>query len=160
MRSIEVDLDVFSMIWSCREPEEQSENDIIKRILHIHLDKLITMTSCSLESSRQKQAAKEVNSSNNSAATKMQKPIVQGKIRWVDDVEFALLQLGGKAPLQSIYKKVEQIRRSAGRSLPPTLEATVRRTIEDHSSDSDNFRGTDLFSKLGRGEWALRASKD
>jgi hypothetical protein len=78
---------------------------------------------------------------------------------WRDDVRDALTSLGGRASLQSIYRAVRDIRRSAGRSLPQSLEATVRRTLEDHSSDSANFRGADLFHMpegKGAGVWSLR----
>ena len=79
-----------------------------------------------------------------------------GKIRWVDDVRAALRALGGSATLHEIYKATAARRREGNRSVPRTLEATVRRTLEDHSSDSANFRGADLFTNIGRGEWALR----
>jgi hypothetical protein len=80
---------------------------------------------------------------------------------WRDDVRDTLVQLGGKAHLSAIYREVTRLRRIAGRSLPESLEATVRRTLEDHSSDSDNFRGADLFfmpEGKGAGVWALRAT--
>lgn len=82
-----------------------------------------------------------------------------GKIRWVDDVRASLVALGGSASLHAIYRDVEARRRKGNRSLPRTLEATVRRTLEDHSSDSANFRSADLFKNIGRGEWALRNIK-
>lgn len=79
---------------------------------------------------------------------------------WRADLQEALRQLGGKAPLYRIYDTVESIRKAAGRSVPRTLEATVRRTLEDHSSDSDNYRGgPDVFCMpegRGAGVWALR----
>jgi len=79
---------------------------------------------------------------------------------WRDDVREALHQLGGKAPLHEIYDKVEAIRKAAGRSVPRTLDAIVRRTLENYSSDSDNFLGgVDLFCMpegRGAGIWALR----
>jgi len=82
-----------------------------------------------------------------------------GKVRWVDDVRTALTKMGGEASLHSIYREVECIRREAGRSIPKTLEAVIRRTLEDHSSDSANYRGVDLFGLPeghGKGIWALR----
>jgi hypothetical protein len=83
-----------------------------------------------------------------------------GDVTWRDDVRDALLGLGRKASLHQIYKEVERTRRLAGRSTPPTLEAVVRRTLEDHSSDSSNYRGgPNLFSMpegRGAGVWALR----
>lgn len=82
-----------------------------------------------------------------------------GRIRWCDDVKTALEEMGGQASLYRIYKRVEEIRKDAGRSVPNSLEATVRRTLEDFSSDSDNFRGEDWFCMpegKGSGVWALR----
>jgi hypothetical protein len=84
------------------------------------------------------------------------------KVRWCDDVREALSNLGGQASLYEIYKQVEKIRRNAARSVPRSLEATVRRTLEDFSSDSENYRGEDWFvmpEGKGRGIWALRNSK-
>jgi hypothetical protein len=80
--------------------------------------------------------------------------------RWVDDVKRALTELGGKAPLQRIYDAVEKIRKEERRSVPRTLDATIRRTLEDHSTDSHNYRGRDDLFALpegkGAGVWALR----
>jgi hypothetical protein len=79
---------------------------------------------------------------------------------WRDDVRAALKRLSGRASLHRIYKETEIIRKSFGRSVPQSLEETVRRTLETHSSASDNYRGgLDLFSMpegKGAGVWALR----
>jgi hypothetical protein len=81
-------------------------------------------------------------------------------VTWRDDVRDALRRLGGTARLRRIYDEVERARRAANRSIPPSLEAVVRRTLEDHSSDSDAYRGiADLFRMAegrGAGIWALR----
>lgn len=85
---------------------------------------------------------------------------VHDSVTWRDDVVSALNFLYGQASLDKIYKQVEHILRAAGRSRPPTLEAIVRRTLETHSSDSDNFlEGADLFympQGKGAGYWGLR----
>lgn len=79
---------------------------------------------------------------------------------WRSDVRKALEQLGGRASLRRIYRETSKIRRAAGRSLPQSFDATVRRTLEEHSSDSLVFRGIhDLFwmpEGKGAGVWALR----
>lgn len=79
---------------------------------------------------------------------------------WGEDVRQGLENLGGEAPLPEIYREVEKIRQQAGRSTPRTLEATIRRALEDHSSDSRNYRGhADLFYMVKgkrRGTWGLR----
>jgi hypothetical protein len=85
--------------------------------------------------------------------------VIPGDGTWRDDVRNALQRLGGRASLSRIYKEVEAVRFAAGRSIPPSLEATVRRTLEDHSSDSENYRGQDLFfmpEGKGAGVWGLR----
>ncbi len=82
------------------------------------------------------------------------------RIRWCDDVKAALTQLGGRAPLNAIYKEVRKIRRANGRSVPTSLEETIRRTLEDYSSDSKNYRAEDWFEMAegkGNGVWALRS---
>lgn len=82
------------------------------------------------------------------------------RVTWRDDVQSALSRLGGRASLAHIYQEVEKARGAARRSLPRTLEATVRKTLEEHSSDSHNYRGgPDLFfmpEGKGAGIWALR----
>ena len=84
---------------------------------------------------------------------------ILGDGTWRDDVRSALQRLGGRASLSRIYREVGAVRSAAGRSIPPSLEATVRRTLEDHSSDSENYRGQDLFCMpegKGAGVWGLR----
>lgn len=76
---------------------------------------------------------------------------------WKDEIIDALESLGGQANLSDIYDRIA-LRRSG---LSPSWKATVRNTIECHSSDSNNFsaRGEDLFfsvNGLGKGEWGLR----
>ena len=145
MREIKVDMDVFAAIWKHRVAGENSENEILRRLL-------LTETS---DNEQEHFFKEEVKSTEAPEEVSMQlQPI--GKVRWVDDIQAALIGLGGQASLQEIYKKVKEIRLRAGRSWTSEAEATIRRTIEDHSSDSNNFRGVDLFKKVGRGEWAIR----
>jgi hypothetical protein len=80
---------------------------------------------------------------------------------WCDDVEEALTKLdrGSGASLRSIYQEVRRIRIVGLRSVPDSLEATIRRTLEDNSRDSDNYRGQDIFCMplgKGAGVWGLR----
>jgi len=79
---------------------------------------------------------------------------------WRNDVERAVRDLGGKAPLDLIYKEVERRRKDRGASIPPSIEAIVRRELENNSSDSQSFTGRhDLFYSvdgLGGGVWGLR----
>lgn len=170
MRQIEVDFDVFAAIWSARRPAETTENEILRRIL-LNSDRLsASSTASSLGEGNISQGdqpfrtAKEVFTSKDVESERSEhwRGETMGKIRWIDDVRIALRDLGGRASLSRIYKEVEQRRRDGGRSVPISIEATIRRTIEDHSSNSDNFKGVhpgdrlDIFTNVGRGEWALR----
>ena len=155
MRKIEVDTEVFALIWANRRPPEDSENDILLRILRKIDSDLAPNTEPEAIQKTKTHLQKEVFTSFDAQHT-FGKETPMGKIRWVDDVRSALETLGGHATLSRIYQEVEKRRKQGGRSLPPTLEATIRRTLEDHSSDSKNFRGVDLFRLVARGEWALR----
>ena len=76
---------------------------------------------------------------------------------WADDIEIALRNLGGIAPLSEIYDEVKKVRQAPH---PKSFEATVRGAIERHSSDSAAFSGNDRFfsaSGIGGGVWGLRA---
>jgi hypothetical protein len=82
------------------------------------------------------------------------------KATWAHDLVTVLKEMGGTARLEHIYEAVEKLRRANSRSVPRTLEATVRRTLENHSSHSDNYLGgVDLFCMpkgKGAGVWGLR----
>ncbi len=67
-----------------------------------------------------------------------------------------LQQRGGQASYSEIYADYEKLK---GVSLSATNKATLRKTIEMHSSDSANFRGKDIFYSvegIGKGVWGLR----
>jgi hypothetical protein len=158
MRQIEVDLDVYSAIWARRRAGEASENDVLRRILlqdamvEPPRDAAVGAKACRVN-------AFDLNEEKNSeprTASEPQKEMQMGKIRWVDDIVASLRTLGGRASLHAIYKDVEKRRQEGGRSVPRSLEAVIRKTLEDHSSDSANFRGEDIFALVDRGEWRLR----
>lgn len=167
MRQILVSVDVFALIWANRKHPESNENEILERVLSEHTAQLKALEPCLssedfdaslvLDGPPSSETRYKSDESLELKTSKGHEMIATlGKTRWVDDVRAALLKLGGSASLHQIYSTVEEIRSSAGRSVPKSLDATVRRTIEDHSSDSDNFRGADIFRKVARGEWALR----
>jgi hypothetical protein len=88
-------------------------------------------------------------------------PEVSSDGSWCDDIEVALdrIDIGSGAPLERIYEEVRAIRSGAGRSVPQSFDATVRRTLEDNSSDSENYRAKDIFYMVEgkfRGVWGLR----
>ena len=78
---------------------------------------------------------------------------------WVQDVVKALQNLGGIANLtDGLYAEIEKI---SDKELSKEWRATVRNAIETHSSNSDNFRGKDLFESVAgtgarKGYWRLR----
>lgn len=61
---------------------------------------------------------------------------------WASDITQALTNLGGVARLGDIYEEVKRIRPQPH---PDSLDAIIRGTIEQHSSDSAKFGGKDLF---------------
>ena len=78
---------------------------------------------------------------------------------WREIIRDALQNLGGTAPLEDIYTESKRLRLEAGGSVTREFEATIRRTLEDNSSDSENFRSDDWFEMpegKGQGIWALR----
>lgn len=75
----------------------------------------------------------------------------------LDTIIKALNNLGGEANYSEIYKEYERI---IGKRITDGQEAGIRKTIEDHSSDSKNYKGTnDIFRSvdgIGKGKWGLR----
>ena len=134
MRTIDVSTDVFSAIWSNRLPGEETEDAILGRLLSVDGKPTI---QCLEEKGR-------------------------GKVLWRDDVKAALVDLGGSAHLDEIYKQVRSIRMKEGRRLPRSANAIVRRELEYNSSDSESFTGKfDWFRSvrgIGAGHWGLRTS--
>ena len=76
---------------------------------------------------------------------------------WISEIVAAFGALGGAARYDDLY---EYVQRTTKRKLTEQWRATIRRTIEDHSSDSKNFRAGDLFRHLDHGFWALRSAGD
>ena len=64
-------------------------------------------------------------------------------MKQIDIIVQVLKDLGGIANYFDIYNRYEFI---TGAILTPGKKAGIRKNIEDHSSDSDNFKGKeDLF---------------
>jgi Protein of unknown function (DUF2442) len=76
---------------------------------------------------------------------------------WKEELLMAFRSLGGAARYNDLYEYIEQ---TTVRQLTTQWKATVRRTIEDHSSDSMNFRASDLFRHVDHGFWSLREAGD
>jgi len=73
--------------------------------------------------------------------------------KWIDEIVVAMRALGGAARYSDLYELIEL---TTTRKLTKEWRATVRRTVEDHSSDSANFRAADVFQHVSHGHWALR----
>jgi predicted restriction endonuclease len=76
---------------------------------------------------------------------------------WIDEIIKAYEFLGGIAPYSKVYKFIKE---NTSRNLPSSWKAIIRKIVEDHSSDSKNFKGKDLFYSvdgLGKGVWGLRS---
>ncbi|WP_310447830.1 HNH endonuclease [Thiobacillus sp.] len=77
--------------------------------------------------------------------------------RWIDDICTALENLGGIAHRGDLLAEIKRIRPGPH---PQSIEMTVQRTIQNHSSDSNGFRGEDLLytvNGIGSGVWGLRS---
>ncbi len=76
---------------------------------------------------------------------------------WKEEIISAFEALEGIASYSQLYQYIET---HTTRNLSREWKATVRREVENHSSDSDNFTHMDdvfySVSGLGRGVWGLR----
>ena len=67
-----------------------------------------------------------------------------------------LTNLGGEASYSDIYEEYEKV---VGHSITKNQQAGIRACIERNSSDSDVFKGNDIFYSVygkGKGYWGLR----
>lgn len=135
MRPIQVSTDVFSAIWRHRIDGEEAEDEILRRLLI-------------------------GGGSKTGSQTDHEPPRERTKVLWREDVRAALQQLGGSAPLESIYRTVKKIRLRAGRRIPRSFEAIIRRELEYNSSDSESYtQRYDWFysvNGIGAGVWGIR----
>ncbi len=78
-------------------------------------------------------------------------------MNWLELIQKAFANLGGIASLPMLYAEIGKLR---GATLTHTDQATVRKEIERHSSDSEVWQEKqDLFIStrgVGRGVWGLR----
>lgn len=79
---------------------------------------------------------------------------------WLDEIVAAYEALGNIAPYDALYNYIEK---TTDRDLTTEWKATVRRTIENYSADSQNYlKGANVFFSekgLGRGIWGLQDKK-
>lgn len=78
---------------------------------------------------------------------------------WVNDVVEAMRRIGKPAHLKMIYEHVESIRRSGNRSIPKSIRSIIRRTLGDHSTNSEHYKGRHplFYMPIGKGSgiWTL-----
>lgn len=150
MRSIDVSTQVFSLIWSNRGPAEESEDQILLRILSERSIKrgqeppVVPFDQERLEG--EQKMIQSIGVSRHSA--------------WWQVIEAGLKRIGGEGSLSEVYGSVREIALGIGKHVPPSFEAATRGTLEDNSSDSDRWKKVrDVFC-MPRGKhtgyWALR----
>ena len=74
----------------------------------------------------------------------------------LDNTIKALKNLGGKASYSDIYAEYEKV---VGNTITKNQQAGIRTCIERNSSDSEVFKGNDVFYSVygkGKGYWGLR----
>jgi hypothetical protein len=147
-KQITVGLDVFSHIWSSRLPHENSEDQILTRLLKI---------GRSVSSQNAQLPSLQLPPSIVLAAKAGDKPRSK---KWTDVLIWTLSQYGGRATLSEVYKTSREGRGALG--IPVTSEhaASARECLESHCKGSHKYRGkADLFympEGKGAGVWALR----
>lgn len=132
-KHISVSLDVFSAIWSSRRPDEQCEDDVLRRVFKV--------------GPRARHAGSEAGDAPRSK-------------KWTDVIIWALEKHGGRATLREIYDMTRIGRERLGKPITAEHDASARECLDSHCSDSGKFRGkADLFympEGKGAGVWALR----
>ena len=75
---------------------------------------------------------------------------------WKETIVEALTELGGLSHYSDLYKNIKEKKKD----LPKSWQAIIRRTIENHSSDSEAYSGKEnIFYSvdgIGSGVWGLR----
>lgn len=194
MRQITVSTDVFSLLWAARQPGEESENDILLRLLSdtpelpaasqaeqgllsgkppeppassqadalkvAYAARALKAEHGLLSDTPEPPAAEQAAQGPSISARSHAVPPSLRHAYWWQIVEYVLKKLGRPSSLSEIYRGVTTVCRDLDRRMPQELEATVRGTLEDNSSDSERFKGVrDIFC-MPRGKhagvWSLR----
>jgi hypothetical protein len=81
------------------------------------------------------------------------------KHRWLDDVQAALVVLGGAGTIEQIWQIVRFIRKARNEESGVNDYSCCRCTLPKHCSTSESFEGRhDVFEHLGYGLWALKSA--
>ena len=78
---------------------------------------------------------------------------------WVEDIWWALKNLGGEAHRSDIISEVRRIRVAAGRSIPATIDMTIQGYLQRHSRTSDTYTGAELFVMVSKGSGRYRLAR-
>lgn len=76
---------------------------------------------------------------------------------WLQDITTSLINLGGIAHYDDLYPEIKRVR---GGVFPESWKQIIQRNIQDHSADSNGYRGLDLFysvNGIGSGVWGLKS---
>lgn len=130
MKKISVSADVYAAIWRNHRQGEETEDEILRRLL------LASGNADTQPTARRR------------------------KTKWIDDVVTGLSRIDGAGHLSAIYDVVLAVRKENGHRIPVSAEAIIRRILEENSSQTISFKGKqDLFTApngIGAGYWALR----
>jgi hypothetical protein len=137
------------MIWSSREEGEEDEETILRRVLREKRDAL---------------AASPVAEANEKDMRELEGTYgVSRHSTWWQIIEAALRRIGGQGTLSEIYNSLRHLSKEIGKNMPPSLEAVVRGTLEDNSSDSGRWKQVRDVFEMPRGKhsgfWALRRKR-
>ena len=80
----------------------------------------------------------------------------KNKSRWIDILVKAIISYGGEADLSDIYDYIEKY---TNRNQVPSWPQNARQKIYEHSSDSSQLMGEDIFYSVGgirSGRWGVR----
>jgi hypothetical protein len=145
IRTIELHVDTFAELWKQRRPEENSEDQIIRRLLN--------MMEETYEPSDAIRAASEASLGIGSSDLPPSK-------QWKPLLVWTLQKLGGRASLADIYRVSREGRRALGYRTTPNHDASARECLESHCLESEKYRQREnLFCMpegKGAGIWALR----
>ncbi len=146
-REITVSVDVFAYIWAARLASEETEDEILRRLLKVE---------------RKYPARSEVMASHpaETPTSRAQPKSSPQSGKWSDVLIWTLEQLGGRATLADIYRKSREGRAALGMRNTREHDASARECLESHCEGSEKYREkADLFwmpEGKGKGIWALK----
>src|SRR5688572_1209081 len=109
-RQITISVDVFAAIWAARLPSENTEDQILARLLKARRDQL-----------RPDSAA-----ASDAGPIHSKGPSRPPSGKWTDLLVWTLQQLGGCAVLSDIYAKSREGRKALGMSITREHDASAR----------------------------------